>query len=139
MAAFFFSSTAGAQEKGFGIGIILGEPTGICFKKWMDENTAFAGAVAWSLFHPSALHVHLDYLFHRRVQRESYFFHYGIGGRIKFEEGESRIGVRIPLGITYPFQGTTVDMFVEISPLLDLAPATEFGVNAAIGFRYFFE
>ncbi|MBE0477894.1 hypothetical protein IBX65_02085 [Candidatus Aerophobetes bacterium] len=139
MTAFVFGSAAAAQEKGFGLGIVVGEPTGICFKRWVDENSAFAGAAAWSFTRPSALHVHVDYLLHRRVQEELYFFHYGIGGRIKFEKGKSRIGIRIPLGITYPFPGTIMDMFIEISPLLDLMPATEFGVNGTVGFRYFFE
>ena len=135
----FFSTVAVAQEQELGIGIILGEPTGLCFKKWMGTSSAIAGAASWSFTEPSAVHLHIDYLFHTKVQGEPYFFHYGIGGRIKFEEGNNRLGVRIPLGINYIWQGTTMDTFIEIAPLLDLAPATKFGINGALGFRYFFE
>jgi hypothetical protein len=31
-----------------------------------------------------------------------------------------------------------LDFFFELVPILDLAPSTDFGMNAAIGIRYFF-
>jgi hypothetical protein len=31
-----------------------------------------------------------------------------------------------------------VDIFLEVVPILDLAPKTDFKINAAIGARYFF-
>ena len=65
--------------------------------------------------------------------------YYGIGGRIKFDdEDENKIGVRIPIGLAYQFADAPLDIFFEIVPLLDLAPATDFGLNGAIGIRYFF-
>ena len=40
--------TLGAQDSGFGLGIIFGEPTGISFKGWIGRRAAFDAAVAWS-------------------------------------------------------------------------------------------
>ena len=48
-----------AQEEGFGLGIILGEPTGVNFKAWAGYRSAFVGAAAWSFGNEDSLHVHL--------------------------------------------------------------------------------
>ena len=37
------------QAEGFGLGVVLGEPTGISFKSWTSAHGAFDGAVAWSV------------------------------------------------------------------------------------------
>jgi hypothetical protein len=30
-------------------------------------------------------------------------------------------------------------MFAEITPLMDLTPSTDFGINAAVGVRFYFK
>jgi hypothetical protein len=122
-----------AQEEGFGLGVILGEPTGICGKLWLSSRTAFAGAAAWSFNKNGNLHLHADYLFHSLGSKLG--FYYGVGGRAKLDE-DRKVGLRLPLGIIYLTE-SSVDVFFEVAPLLDLAPSTEFRLNAAIGFRYF--
>lgn len=133
--------TVQAQDSGFGLGVILGEPTGISGKLWIEDRKAIDGAVAWSFDKESALHLHADLLFHgsniSRVEMSRLLLYYGIGGRIKFED-DSKAGIRIPLGINYLSSGAPLDVFLEIVPILDLAPSTEFGLNGAIGVRYFF-
>jgi len=141
LTAVLACATAEAQESGFGLGVILGEPTGISGKLWIEDSKAIDGAVAWSFEKESAVHVHADLLFHSsnisKVEKSKLLFYYGIGGRIKFED-DSKAGVRVPLGINYLSSGAPLDIFLEIVPLLDLAPSTEFDLNAAIGIRYFF-
>jgi hypothetical protein len=126
-----------SQNKGFGLGIIVGEPTGVSFKYWTGSNSAFDGAVAWSFIDGGALHIHADYILHSfnliPVGSGSLPFYYGIGARIKFLD-DAGIGVRV----AYLFSGTPIDIFLEIVPLLDLTPKTDFKINAAIGGRYFF-
>ncbi|MBS4015078.1 MAG: hypothetical protein KGZ86_01380 [Candidatus Latescibacteria bacterium] len=142
-----YSNTA-AEGGNLGLGIIIGEPTGFSAKLWATDNTAFDGAVAWSLIgNPgernfnTVLHVHADYLLHNfsllEVEAGQLPFYYGVGGRIKFQN-KSRVGVRVPVGLAYIFEGKHVDLFLEIVPLFDIIPATEFGINSAIGVRYFF-
>ena len=36
------------QTTGKGIGIVIGEPTGISGKMWMNRDIAVSGAAAWS-------------------------------------------------------------------------------------------
>lgn len=141
LTAVLACGTVQAQESGFGLGVILGEPTGISGKLWMEKRKAIDGAVAWSFDKESALHLHADLLFHGRnivkVEMSKLLFYYGIGGRIKFED-KSKVGVRVPLGLNYIPSEVPLDVFLEIVPLLDLAPSTDFSLNAAIGVRYFF-
>lgn len=141
MILVMFYSSVLAQESGFGLGVILGEPTGLSLKQWVGSNAAVDGAVAWSFGHKDALHLHADYLVHNfwllETEEDTSPLYYGIGGRIKFEE-DSKIGVRFPLGMNYLFTDAPLDIFLEIVPLLNLAPSTDFDLNGAIGVRYFF-
>jgi hypothetical protein len=135
-------ATAPAQERGLGLGVILGEPSGISGKSWLSKKTALAGALAWSLDRDEALHVHLDHLFHdfdsMPVEQGTLALYYGFGGRIKFAD-ESTISIRIPIGLNYLFASAPMDLFLEIVPMLDLIPRTEVNLNGGVGIRYFFK
>ena len=141
LAAGIFTNTATAQRNGFGLGLVLGEPTGFAFKGWMDSRSAIDGALAWSFLHSTSFHVHVDYLIHTEAltKRGDMPAYYGIGGRIKTGgRGSDRIGVRVVGGLAYYVPGSPIDIFVEIAPILDFAPSTDFQVNGGIGARYFF-
>lgn len=137
----FFLSNINAQSKGIGLGLIIGEPTGISFKYWTGSTTAFDAALAWSFIDEGAFHIHGDYIFHNMrlisVPEGTLPFYYGIGARIK-TANDTKLGVRVPLGLAYLFSNAPVDIFLEVVPILDLTPKTDFSINAAIGARYFF-
>ena len=136
-----FTRMTNAQTSGLGVGLILGEPTGISAKKWINSSYSLNGAAAWSFVDAGALHLHADYVFHNfdlfdpDVGRLA--FYYGLGGRLKLTT-KGKLGARVPLGLNYMLDNNPLDLFVEIVPMLDLLPATTFTVNAAIGIRYFF-
>ncbi|MBD3180566.1 MAG: hypothetical protein GF417_13865 [Candidatus Latescibacteria bacterium] len=136
-------SSAPAASESFGAGIIVGEPTGLSFKNWVSSHTAFAAGAAWSFEKDQALYFHLDYLIHRpgvkRVKKGNWHFFFGLGGRIKLEDDDSRIGARIPLGVNYLFEDADLDFFFEVVPVMDLAPETDFSLNGGFGMRYFFD
>jgi len=137
----FILNTMKAQDKNIGLGIIVGEPTGISFKYWTSSTTAFDAALAWSFIDGGAFHIHADYIFHNfnliRFSEGRLPFYYGIGGRIKTAD-KTQVGVRVPLGLAFMFNNTPVDIFLEVVPILNLAPKTDFRINAALGARYFF-
>lgn len=148
--------TAYAQDTGFGLGFIVGEPTGISFKGWVGNTQAIDGAVAWSLGHGNVLNVHMDYLFHNydliRVGKGKLPLYYGPGARIRAwqhgeywhhgewhpTDGHADIAFRFPVGLDYQFDGTPLDVFLEAVPTLGVLPATYFGVGAGLGIRYWF-
>jgi hypothetical protein len=134
------STGAFAQDKGFGAGVVFGEPTGLSAKYWLDSKRAIDGGLAWSFHKKGFLHVHADLLWHfPEVIRTSVRLplYAGIGGRIRFDD-PVHAGVRIPVGIAWWVDGAPIDVFLEIVPILDLTPATEFELNGGIGVRYFF-
>ena len=136
-----FLSAANAQSKGIGLGLIVGEPTGISFKYWTGSTTAVDAALAWSFIDEGAFHIHGDYIFHNftliTIPEGKLPFYYGIGARIK-TANDTKLGVRVPLGLAYLFNSAPIDIFLEIVPILDLTPKTDFAINAALGTRYYF-
>jgi hypothetical protein len=136
------AGSAFEEVSGLGLGIMIGEPTGVSLKQWMTEQAALDAAAAWSFENEGAFHAHVDYLVHRPGLAEAdagrVLLYAGIGGRVKAEADDSRIGVRIPLGVDYVFAGPPLDVFFEVAPVLDMAPKTEFRVNGGVGVRYYF-
>ena len=133
------SLSATYAQGNFGVGIIVGEPTGLSAKVWTSGSTAFDAAVAWSFANEGALHIHADYLWHNfNAFSQAVPLYYGIGGRIKFRSDDVRLGVRIPVGVAYKIPSSPLDIFLEIVPLLNLTPSTSFTLNAAIGARFYF-
>ncbi|MBA4313218.1 MAG: hypothetical protein C0417_11375 [Chlorobiaceae bacterium] len=131
------------QDRGFGLGIMIGEPTGINGKGWLTHRSAIDAGLAWSLVHRTSLHIHVDYLMHSFnvfPQAERLPLYYGIGGRIRTNEGHNtQLGLRMVGGIEYMFASAPFDIFFEIAPILDLTPKTELNMNAGIGARFYFK
>ncbi len=135
-----------SQAESFGIGGIIGDPTGISAKMWLDKKTAIDGAFAWSMSGPRAIHVHGDYLLHElslfRIGRHPMNLYYGAGARISSYSSDDKtglgLGARAPLGIAYEFRKHSVELFGEFSLILELTPRTEAFFNFGIGGRYYF-
>ncbi|MBX7151498.1 hypothetical protein K1X84_07645 [bacterium] len=138
-----------AQDKGFGLGVIIGEPTGLNGKYWLTQNTALDFSAAWSFVDggrkgddKDAVQLHSDYLIHHfnliPVDKGRLPLYYGIGARIVLSD-KTGFGARIPVGLDYHFQNAPVDIFFEIVPVLDLIPSTDFDLNGAIGVRFWFK
>jgi hypothetical protein len=142
VAAALVTPASARAQQGMGVGLIVGEPTGLSFKTWLTPGTAFDLAAAWSFADEGAFHFHGDYLIHNDnafpVRKGLALFYYGVGGRLKAENEDARVGVRIPLGVEYLFAGEPIDLFLEVVPILDIAPETDVTLNASLGARYFF-
>ena len=129
-----------SQDKGFGLGVILGEPTGISGKSWLNRRNAVDGGLAWSFRGEGSLHIHADYLwhFHDAIEASEKLVPFvGVGGRLA-TRGEAVFGVRIPVGLVWWPKQVPLDVFAEIVPIVDLAPATELRANAGVGVRFYF-
>jgi hypothetical protein len=141
LLALAWTPAARAQTKGFGLGVILGEPTGFSFKGWTGPTTAIDAALAWSFVDETTFHVHIDYLWHNAsiTNKPEMPVYYGIGGRIKTGgHGDDRIGIRGVWGLNYYLPDAPIDLFVELAPILDFSPTTDFSINGGLGARYFF-
>jgi hypothetical protein len=136
-----WAATVSAQERGFGLGISIGEPTGLNGKFWVSGSNAIDGGIAWSFRRQGFLHVHADYLWHfSDIARGSVKLlpYIGVGGRIGARNGGAMLGVRVPFGLACFPGRAPIDIFLEVAPVVDLAPATELQGNGGIGIRYYF-
>jgi hypothetical protein len=131
----------GQSNHNVGLGIMLGEPTGLTIKIWNRQTVAVDGGAAWSFVSGKFFQIHSDLLFHNfnliRVETGRMALYYGVGARIKFADSTT-VSLRIPVGVSYEFEKTPAELFLEIVPMLDLIPSTEVGMAGAIGFRYYF-
>jgi hypothetical protein len=138
----FITNVTSAQSNGFGLGIIVGQPTGISVKYWTSSSTAFDFGLGYSFENNSRMHLHADYLFHSKDlfnTSENIALYYGPGARLKLvDKGDSRLGFRFDVGLVWVPRNSPIDVFLEIAPLLDIIPETDFSFNGGIGVRYFF-
>jgi hypothetical protein len=150
----FVAQGSVAQDRGFGLGVIIGEPTGISAKLWTTSINAFDFGLGWSIGGDrvgnydghynggSRVHFHMDYLWHSFEaihSTERFPLYYGIGGRINSGAGyDGSVAVRGVFGIAWLPHNTPIDIFLELAPSLQLTPSTGFGIDAGLGARYFF-
>ncbi len=151
---FSFGQEAGSRSRTFGAGLIIGEPTGITMKLWTAPENAFDFGIGWSVggdrigrfdnyyYGENRMHIHADYLWHAfDVFRgaDLYPVYYGIGMRINTGDNtNASLAVRGVLGIAWMPRSTPIDVFMELVPMLQLTSSTGFGVDAAVGIRYYF-
>lgn len=143
-----------AQDRGFGMGLILGEPTGLSAKLWTSKINAFDFGLGVGLGgdrisykgdydNTGRIHFHMDYLWHSFnaiSSTERFPLYYGIGGRFNSGGGyESSIGVRGVFGIAWFPRATPIDVFFELVPVFQVTPLTGLGIDAGLGLRYFFQ
>lgn len=139
-------------EKGtLGVGIIVGEPTGICAKIYLSQDRALQIA-AGSAFISNGLQLHADYVFHPWIlqDRDSFVLpvYLGPGARVIDYSGGSNgashfaAGLRGVIGLLFDFKSVPLDAFIEVAGVLeyDFKSGNGAGVafNAGAGMRYYF-
>lgn len=130
-----------SQNHNFGVGMQVGEPTGLDAKLWTDENNALDFGLGWSFEGPNEMIMQVDYVWHSfdvfPVSQGELPLYFGIGGRAILND-DAVLGARMPLGIAYMLESFPLDVFVEIEPILNLTPATDFDVGGGFGARFRF-
>jgi hypothetical protein len=151
---FLIVQGSAAQDRGFGLGIILGEPTGFSAKLWTSPTTAFDFGLGLSVggdgFRRSSgtfggqsrIHFHMDYLWHSFEAFKSDVrlpVYYGVGGRFNTGAGyNNSAAIRGVFGILWLPRQAPVDLFLELAPTLQFTSPAGFGMDAGIGARYYF-
>jgi hypothetical protein len=154
-------------NKTFGLGIMLGAPTGLSGKYYLSSDTAldFGVGTIYGYRHRRGLHIHVDHLWHpvSLVSADAFELplYLGIGGRFlhgnrcyRYDRGYceyyyrdyTAVGVRGPIGLAFDFNDAPIDIFFELAFVLDFVAdrdsryddAIYFDVNGAVGFRYYF-
>ena len=114
--------------KGFEIGVVLGEPSGISGKYMLSDKTAIDGVIGFG----SGIMFHCDYLWHDynalKVTEGQMPLYYGIGALVT----EKDFCVQGKIGLEYLFDTNPLGIFIEIAP----AVGTDFIFQGGVGIRY---
>jgi hypothetical protein len=141
----FMINVDGRTGGNFGLGLVIGDPTGLSFKNWLSSNTAISGAAAigfgWGRG-DVGLHLHLSHLWHNfsliPVKQGALPLYLGVGGRITING--FALGVRGCGGMAYHVQGVPLDIFLELGIVVDVIREGGPGPDAdlGLGLRYYF-
>lgn len=149
---------ARAESGAFGLGIVIGSPTGLSAKYYLNDRNSIDAAIGGAFVGSHGLSFHADYLWLPAVlARESAFdlgLYLGVGGRFLEHDRKNNfdddlhIGVRGPVGLVFDFGagGVPIDVFAEVAVVVDLLIAGDdedddhgiINLNAGIGVRYYF-
>jgi len=148
-------------NKQFGLGLELGDVTGLTGKYYLSPNSAIDfgigafGYYGWrDRYVGGGLHLYMDYLYHPVSLASTAPFelplYFGIGARLwsynyDFDDRRDRdfaLGVRAPLGIAFDFNNVPIDIFVQFAFTIDAIHRYYddfyFGAEFSIGLRYYF-
>lgn len=139
----FVSNNLVAQDKNFGLGIIIGSPTGISAKYWVSGSNAIDFGLGYSFSKKGGrLNIHADYVWHNFniIQSSERFpIYYGIGGRFRVRENEDgSLGIRGVVGINWLSRTLPLDVFLEVAPVFRIFPSTSLDFDAGLGARFWF-
>lgn len=136
LTALLMPARASAQTGGTGIGLVLGEPTGLT-ARFMRGGNNFQVHAAWSFSNDAALQLNGDYLRSGTLDTSPMMpFYFGLGARVKFSD-DAQLGIRFPVGVNHFFAKTPLEVFAEVVPILNLLPDSDVNLNAAVGIRYY--
>ncbi len=126
----------------FGAGIYAGSPTGIKMKMNLNKTNSLSSVIAWDIIQKQ-IYVSVDYSYNfvyivkGKNTTLPFFLYTGPGVRVMASKN-TRVGIKFTGGVGFKFNDIPLELFLEVSPILDVLPATEFDLNAGIGFILYF-
>jgi hypothetical protein len=150
------SASAHAKDR-FGIGLIVGDPTGPTGKHHFGGRPAYIDwAVGFPLLDGRGLYGHVDFLWQPTIKtfpRARMDFYFGIGPKLYFWDGDNNnnngndnnnnnssfwLGARAPLGLDFMFSRVPIEVFVEAAAGLWIIRDVDFDLDVAAGARWWF-
>ena len=144
-------------SRDFGLGVVVGGPTAITAKYWLDHERALDGGIAFSV--NDYILLYGDYLWHypRPFKHSDPFFsnvnfYLGLGANLAIttsdrsntdyylgkRSGSVGLSARVPFGLEWKPADPPLGVFVEIVPGISVIPSTSVIVQGGIGIRYYF-
>jgi hypothetical protein len=139
----------GTDKGTLGVGIIIGEPTGICGKLYVKDDQALQVAVGGA-FIGGGIQAHADYVLHPYVlqTRDSFVLATYVGPGVRLiqysngrDDSSNALGLRAVGGLLFDFKNP-LDAFIEIAGVFEYEFKDDRGfaitLNASAGVRYYF-
>ena len=139
---FSLSTNMFCQDKGIGIGVVLGEPTGFTSKFWLNQVNAIDVNIGYSFVKGNGtVFLVSDYLWHKNIftsTGERFPVHFGLGVSLRSQNNaDNAFGVRGVVGIALYIKPVPIEIYMEGAGILNLNKIT-LNPNIDIGGRYFF-
>lgn len=135
-------SSAFKPEDGFGVGFVLGTPSGLSLSLPLGSANAVNAVLGYNLGDAANLQVQGDYVWIREnvlpVESGRISVYYGPGAFAIVGRDASAAGIRAVVGIDYRFADVPVQTFLEVGPGINVIPDTEAELGAGLGVRYYF-
>jgi hypothetical protein len=166
MAAVLLGGASGAAHatqvgysRKFGLGVELGDPTGLSAKLWVAPTNAIDFGLGWWGFGVNANcgsdangvrqcnsfsggAFNADYLWQSNIVRGTaqLDWHLGAGGRVVWFGGCTGdcvdFGARAPIGLDLMFANPDfLEIFFEVAPVLWIVPSVTLGIEGGLGIR----
>jgi hypothetical protein len=133
-----------ASATGNAIGLFLGQPTGITYRRSLGSDQSFEAKAAWDLTQTgggSTILVQANWLLEFpgifRVEKADLPLYFGAGLQANLGSSSS-LGFRIPLGTFYRFAKAPIELCLELGPGMRLFPSTSFVGDGGLGVRFRF-
>jgi hypothetical protein len=153
------SVSAGAdQVHKTGVGFILGSPTALTGKHWLDSRSAVDAGLSFGI--NDYFLIYGDYLFHfpelfgksNSQFVEDLIPYAGVGGIFAVgtkeqstrsgyfgkNRGEAGLGARFPVGVEWLPKNTPVGIYLELALGLSILPETSGFAQGGLGARFYF-
>ena len=136
---------AAAQVRDFGLGLIIGEPTGLSAKWNLGSVHAIDFHLAWSF--NGGIAAGADWLIHMGWLPAPWRPYLGVGGRMAVHEADKdvenstdvvHVAGRGLIGCEYLFLEGHLGVAAEIGLGLDFIPAVGFDLSGGLAIRYYF-
>lgn len=161
LGAFAAASAPGArasavgETKRFGLGGILGNPTGLTLKYHFTPKHALTAELGIGWWAGQNFHISVDYGYHFNLTRQPDFdLVLSIGGGLKFfffyyhyhpywadpdrDYSRAGLGLRVPIGLAFNLNRVPLEIFLEIAPGFAFLPWLDGFVDGGVGVRYYF-
>lgn len=135
------SHAANSAEEGFGIGIVLGTPSGVTGALPIGAHNAINAVVGYDLRGDANLFLQGDYVWIQPgiipVESGRVNLYYGPGAFARLAKS-GFAGIRAVVGLDYRLEATPLQVFFEIGPGINVLPDTDANVGAGLGARFYF-
>ncbi len=145
----------GVEKGSLVLGLIIGEPTGVSGKLYLQDDRAVQGALGFT-FVTGGFHAHADYVFHPWIleERDAFTLPAYVGPGVRFLQHQAgrgasddfRVGARAVAGLLFDFKEIPLDVFVEVAGILEYRFGSDdadvngagLALNGGLGARYYF-
>lgn len=141
------AASAEGAPTGFGLGVVVGEPTALSAaykgggRTWIDAAIGWSFPREWMAFHADLLLTPAT-LASPDLGELRFPLYLGVGPRVRIDfdtyGDRDSVGVRVPFGMGLYHPSVPVEGFLELVPGIGIIPETEPYVDIGLGVRYYF-